>query len=102
MTPRRGLFFPRPALHETLRIPRSALLARPVFLRGLNFRGNRPLSAQIAIPTSRFLAPSFPRLSPRGIRRDRKTRDKPITRPSRKNKPENIPRQEEGLEKKFV
>jgi predicted enzyme related to lactoylglutathione lyase len=38
-------------------------------------------------------------LIPRGKHRDRKTRDKPITRQSRKNKPENIPGQEEHLKK---
>ena len=35
--------------------------------------------------------PYYSTLIPRGIHRGRKTRDKPITRPSRKNKPENIP-----------
>src|SRR5438445_5301667 len=33
--------------------------------------------------------PHYSTLIPRGIHRDRKTRDKPIIRPSRKNKPEN-------------
>ena|SRR2546425_2757343 len=46
--------------------------------------------------------PYYSTLIPRGIRGDRKTRDKPITHPSRKNKPENIPGQEEDLENKFV
>jgi len=41
-------------------------------------------------------------LIPRGIRGDRRTRDKPITRPSRKNKPEIPPGQKIGLEDKFV
>src|SRR5207302_3424799 len=65
------------------------------------FQGrNRPLSAPN--PKSKLAIPRtlVSMLIPRGIHRDRKTRDKPITRPSRKNKPENIPGQEEDLEKK--
>ena|SRR5438094_8839235 len=46
-TPWGGLFFPRRALRETLRIPRSRVPAQPVFLRGPPIGGNRPLSALI-------------------------------------------------------
>src|SRR2546428_139262 len=45
---------------------------------------------------------SISTLIPRRIHGDRKTRDKPKTTPSRKNKPENIPGQEKDLENKFV
>jgi len=41
-------------------------------------------------------------LIPRGIHGGRERPDKPITCPSRKNKPENIPGQEEDLENKFL
>jgi hypothetical protein len=44
----------------------------------------------------------FSTLIARGICGDRKSPDKPITRPSQRNKPESGFGQEEGLEKKFV
>jgi hypothetical protein len=44
----------------------------------------------------------FSTLIPRGIHGDRKTSDKPITRPSQRNKPETGFRQKEDIEKKFL
>jgi len=39
---------------------------------------------------------------PRGKHGDRRTRDKPITRPDRKDKPETAPGQKIDLENKFL
>src|SRR6266511_6111482 len=46
--------------------------------------------------------PYYSTLIPRGIHGDRKRPDKPITHPSRKNKPVIPPRQEEHLDRKFL
>src|SRR5947199_7781062 len=46
--------------------------------------------------------PYYSTLIPRGIHRDRKRLDKPITHPSRKNEPVIPPRHEDHLDKKFL
>jgi hypothetical protein len=46
--------------------------------------------------------PYYSTLIPRGINGDRERPDKPITYPSRKNKPGIPPRQKEPLDKKFL
>jgi hypothetical protein len=66
-----------------------------------------PISKSPIVSPDRNSKPTISRtghftLIPRGKRRDRKTQDKPITRPSQENKPKNIPGQEEDPENKFV
>ena len=101
MTPR-GLFFQRPALRETQRISRPASLAQPAALHGELLNVKSPIVSPDRDFKPAISKPDFSTLIPRGIHRGRITRDKSITRPSRKNKPENIPGQEEDLENKFV
>src|SRR5437867_8939281 len=102
MTPPRGLFFPRPALHETLRTPRSPVPAQPVFLRGPPIGGKSPIISPDPDSKPAISSPLLFTLIPVGIHGDRRTRDKPITHPSRKNKPEVPPGQKTDLEDKFV
>src|SRR3989442_7250303 len=56
----------------------------------------------ITDPSPAFLDTLAFTLIGRGIQGNQKRRDKPITRPSSRNKPGNPPGQKEALEKKFV
>src|SRR5713101_1310822 len=94
--------FPRTALHETQRISRSASLAWRVTLHGEVLAGKSPIFSPDPDSKPAISRSPISTLIARGKHRDRKTRDKPITRPSRKNKPIIIPGQKEDLENKFV
>src|SRR2546427_11176006 len=102
MTPPGGLFFPRHTLHETLRIPRSPVPAKPRLPSWPELPVKSPIISPDRESKPTISSPLFSTLIPRGIRGDRRTRDKPITRPSRKNKPEIPPGQKIDLENKFL
>src|SRR5438093_13554456 len=102
MRPPGGSVFPCRALRETVRIPRSPVPAQPVFLRGPPIGGKSPIISPDRDSKPAISSPLLSTLIPMEIHGDRRTRDKPITRPSRKNKPEIPPGQKIDLEDKFV